>query len=76
MAKYYPKPQNLVHTACRKPEYFQKKEATNSVHVVLAHVFHKLDTNIDISSENEDDSIFEGFVCNLEAHEDKDNVEI
>lgn len=76
MAKDCLEHRNLARAAARKLEYLQKKKAANYVHVDLVHLCIQFDNGTDTSSDTEGATIIEGLVSTLDAHDERDNVEI
>lgn len=48
----------------------------NFAYVILPHLCHQMENNVDLSSYVEEASILEGLVGNLDSHEEKNNVKI
>lgn len=76
MARNCPKPCNPARAAARKLKSLHKKKTANSVHVVLAHLSHRLDVGMDTSSDTKDATIFKGLVSTLDTSEKNENAEI
>lgn len=76
MAKDCPKPHILAREAARKQKFLQQMKTPNSVHVMLAHFFHELESNVVTSSETSNVSSYEGLIRKLYSNESNYNVEI